>query len=39
MAELQKARAPLEKELEALLAPFRQRLYDERVEMLLMCVP
>ena len=34
MAELQKARAPLEKELEALLAPFRQRLYDERVEML-----
>ncbi|HCB97295.1 MAG TPA: hypothetical protein DEP78_03430, partial [Verrucomicrobiales bacterium] len=34
LAELQKARAPLEKELEALLAPFRQRLYDERVEML-----
>ena len=34
MAENQKARAPLEKELEELLAPFKQRLYNERVEML-----
>lgn len=34
MAETQKARVPLEKELEALLAPFKQRLYDERVKML-----
>jgi len=34
MAAINKARAPLEKELEELLAPFRQRLYDERVDML-----
>jgi hypothetical protein len=34
MAESQKARAPLERELEELLAPFKKRLYDERVEML-----
>ena len=34
MAEIQKARAPLEKELEELLAPYKKRLYDQRVEML-----
>lgn len=34
MAEREKKRAPLERELTELLAPFKQRLYSERVEML-----
>jgi len=34
MAETEKQRAPLEQALTELLAPYRQRLYDERVEML-----
>lgn len=34
MAEREKKRAPLERELTELLAPFKQRLYNERVEML-----
>jgi hypothetical protein len=34
IAEKEKKRAPLDKELTALLAPYKQRLYDERVEML-----
>ena len=34
LAEKEKKRAPLDRELTALLAPYKQRLYDERVEML-----
>ena len=34
MADREKKRAPLERELTELLAPFKQRLYNERVEML-----
>ncbi len=33
-AETEKKRAPLEQELTELLAPYKQRLFDERVEML-----
>jgi len=34
MAETERHRAPLEQELTELLAPFKQRLYEERVQML-----
>lgn len=34
MAEAERARAPLEQELAELLAPYKQSLFDERVEML-----
>lgn len=34
MEEVKQRRAPLQRELTALLAPYKQRLYDERVEML-----